>query len=50
MYSIVVIRFNQKAWSNEATALNTLIEFRQQTQHLGEVLVGMDGHSAQITP
>jgi hypothetical protein len=46
----VVVRFNQKAWSNEATALNTLIEFREQTLHLGEVLLGMDGHAAQITP
>ena len=46
----VIIRFNDKAWSDEKTAISTLEAFRAQTLHLGEVLLGMDGHAAQITP
>lgn len=46
----IIVRFNEKAWSDESTAMETLEEFRKQTLHLGEVLLGMDGHKAQITP
>jgi hypothetical protein len=46
----VIVRFNEKAWSDESTAMETLEDFRKQTLHLGEVLLGMDGHKAQITP
>ena len=46
----ITIRFNDKAWSDEATAMEALVDFRKQTLHLGEVLLGMDGHKAQITP
>jgi hypothetical protein len=46
----ITIRFNDKAWSDEVTAMEALVDFRKQTLHLGEVLLGMDGHKAQITP
>jgi hypothetical protein len=46
----IIIRFNEKAWSDEGTAIAALVAFREQTLHLGEVLLGMDGHKAQITP
>ena len=46
----LIIRFNDKAWSDEKTAISALVAFREQTLHLGEVLLGMDGHAAQITP
>jgi hypothetical protein len=46
----IIIRFNEKAWSDEGTAISAIVAFRSQTLHLGEVLLGMDGHKAQITP
>ena len=46
----VTIRFQPKAWSDGEIAIATLIDFRAQTLSLGEVLLGMDGHKAQISP
>ena len=45
---VITVRFQHKAWSDGEIALETLIDFRAQTLHLGEVLLGMDGHKAQI--
>jgi hypothetical protein len=46
----IITRFNSRAWSDEGTAIDALVAFREQTLHLGDVLLGMDGHKAQITP
>jgi hypothetical protein len=44
------IRFQKKAWADEGVILDYLQDFREDTQHLGEVLLGMDRHGSQKTP
>lgn len=46
----VTVRFQSKAWSDGQIALDWLVDFRAATLHQGEVLLGMDGHKAQISP
>ena len=45
----VIVRFNQKAWADESIIIDYLVDFREQTAHLGEVLLGMDNHGSQVT-
>ena len=46
----ITVRFNDKAWSDEVTAMEALVDFRKQTLNLGEVLLGMDGHKRRSHP
>ena len=43
------VRFQPTAWADEDICLEYLQDFRADTIHLGEVLLGMDRHSAQST-
>jgi hypothetical protein len=46
----LIIRFQPNAWASEKIIIDSLIAFRTATLDLGEVLLGMDGHTSQITP
>jgi hypothetical protein len=41
--------FQANAWADERVCLDYLLSFRKATVELGEVLLGMDRHSAQYT-
>jgi len=49
-YANLEVRFQESAWADERIIVETLESFREATLHLGEVLLGMDGHTSQITP
>jgi hypothetical protein len=46
----LINRFQPNAWASEKIIIDSLIAFRAATLDLGEVLLGMDGHTSQITP
>ena len=46
----ITVRWQDKAWANECVILDYLMDFREATMHLGEVLLGMDNHGSQRTP
>ena len=46
----VRVRFQSKAWADEGVVLDYLNDFRKDTKHLGEVMLGMDNHGSQQTP
>ena len=46
----ITVRWHDKAWANESIILDYLVDFREATMHLGEVLLGMDNHGPQRTP
>jgi hypothetical protein len=43
------VYFQPKAWLDGFVALNWLDQFQADTSHLGERLLGMDGHKPQAT-
>ena len=43
------VSWQEKAWADERAGLDYFLSFREQTLELGEVLLGMDRHSAQYT-
>lgn len=45
----VRVRFQPKAWADEDVIVDYLSDFRRDTSHLGEVLLGMDNHGSQCT-
>jgi hypothetical protein len=46
---ILQVYFQPNAWADEEVSLSWLDEFHKDTEHLGEVLLGMDNHGAQQT-
>ena len=44
------VRFQKKAWADERIMKVWLEDFREETLDRGEVLLGMDNHTAQATP
>ena len=46
----LTVRFQQNAWADERIMTDYILDFREATLDQGEVLLGMDGHGAQITP
>ena len=50
LFPNIKVRFQKKAWMDEVVSMQYLIDFREATLEMGEVLLGMDHHSAQQTP
>jgi hypothetical protein len=46
----LTIRFQPKAWADEKIMMASMLDFREATIDLGEVLLGMDNHGSQATP
>jgi len=44
------VRFQKKAWADEGVILDYMHDFREDTEGLGEVILGMDRHGSQKTP
>ena len=44
------VRFQGSAWADENIMMDYFRDFRRDTAHLGEVLLGMDRHGSQKTP
>lgn len=46
----VKVRWQKSAWADESIIVDYVVDFRKQTAHLPEVLLGMDRHGSQKTP